>query len=79
MNWIDLLVIGLALLAAASGWRQGVAVALLAFTGVLLGAVVGVRLAPSFVGLVDGAGPRIAVGVGVVVLLIAVGETCGVL
>ena len=79
MNWIDLLVIGLALLAAASGWRQGVAVALLAFTGVLLGAVVGVRLAPSLVGLVDGAGPRIAVGVGVVVLLIAVGETCGVL
>lgn len=79
MNWVDLLVIVLALLAAASGWRQGVVVALLAFTGVLLGAVVGVRIAPSFVGLVDGAGPRIAVGVGVVVLLIAVGETCGVL
>ncbi|MGZ4517089.1 MAG: MarP family serine protease [Mycobacteriaceae bacterium] len=79
MNWVDLLVIVLALLAAASGWRQGVVVALLAFTGVLLGAVVGVRVAPSFVGLVDGAGPRIAVGVGVVVLLIAVGETCGVL
>lgn len=79
MNWVDLLVVVLALLAAASGWRQGVAVALLAFTGVLLGAVVGVRLAPSFVGLVDGAGPRIAVGVGTVVLLIAVGETCGVL
>lgn len=79
MNWVDLLVIVLALLAASSGWRQGVVVALLAFTGVLLGAVVGVRVAPSFVGLVDGAGPRIAVGVGVVVLLIAVGETCGVL
>ena len=79
MNWVDLLVVVLALLAAASGWRQGVAVALLAFTGVLLGAVVGVRLAPTFVGLVDGAGPRIAVGVSTVVLLIAVGETCGVL
>jgi S1-C subfamily serine protease len=79
MNWVDLLVIVLALLAAASGWRQGVAVALLAFTGVLLGAVVGVRLAPTVVGLVDGAGPRIAVGVSTVVLLIAIGETCGVL
>lgn len=79
MNWVDLLVVVLALLAAASGWRQGVAVSLLAFTGVLLGAVVGVRLAPTFVGLVEGAGPRIALGVGTVVLVIAVGETCGVL
>jgi len=79
MNWVDLLVIVLALLAAVSGWRQGVAVALLAFTGVLLGAVVGVRLAPSLVSLVDGAAARIAVGVSTVVLLIAVGETCGVL
>lgn len=79
MNWVDLLVIVLALLAAVSGWRQGVAVALLAFSGVLLGAVVGVRLAPNLISLVDGAGPRIAVGVGTVVFLIAVGETCGVL
>ncbi|WP_127781795.1 MarP family serine protease [Rhodococcus sp. X156] len=79
MNWVDLLVIVLALLAAASGWRQGVAVSLLAFAGVLLGAVVGLRLAPTFVEMVDGAAARIAVGVGVVVMLIAVGETLGVL
>jgi len=79
MNWVDVLVLVLALLAAASGWRQGVATAVLAFTGVLLGAVVGVRLAPVLVASVNGTAARAALGVGVVVLGVAMGETAGVL
>lgn len=79
LNWVDVLVLVLALLAAASGWRQGVATAVLAFTGVLLGAVVGVRLAPLVIEPVHSTAARAALGVGVVVLLVAVGETAGVL
>lgn len=79
MNWVDVLVVALALLAARSGWRQGVVTSLLAFTGVLLGAVVGVRLAPVLVQSVEGTAPRAALGVGIVVLLVAIGETGGVL
>lgn len=78
MTWVDLLVVTLALLAAASGARQGMVVALASFAGVLLGAGTGVRVAPA---LVDGfATPatRLAVGVAIVVLLVALGETLGV-
>ena len=46
MSWVDLVVVVLALLAAVSGWRHGMAVALLSFVGVLGGAILGVRLAP---------------------------------
>lgn len=79
MNWVDLLVLLAALLAAGSGWRHGVVTSLLAFTGVLLGAVVGVRLAPLVVASVEGTAARAAFGVGFVVLLVAVGESTGVL
>ena len=60
LNIVDVLVVLLALLAAASGWRQGVATAVLAFVGVLLGAVVGVRLAPVVVASIDGTVARAA-------------------
>ena len=46
MSWVDLVVIALALVAAISGWRHGMAVALLSFVGVLGGAIIGVRVAP---------------------------------
>lgn len=78
MNWVDLLVVVLALLAGLSGWRQGSATSLLAFTGVVVGAVIGVRVAPSLVALVDGPVARLAVGIGVVVGLVVLGETIGV-
>lgn len=77
LNTVDVLVLLLALLAAASGWRQGVATAVLAFVGVLVGAVVGVRLAPVVVASVDGTVARAALGVVVVVLLVGVGQTVG--
>lgn len=78
MNWVDVLVIGIAVLAAISGARQGVVTAVASFAGVLAGAVVGVRLAPLLVSHVDNPTTRMAIGVGVVVLLVALGETAGV-
>ena len=46
MSWVDVLVVLLAIVAGISGWRHGMAVALLSFVGVLGGAILGVQLAP---------------------------------
>jgi S1-C subfamily serine protease len=78
VSWVDLVVLLLALVAAVSGWRHGMAVALLSFVGVLTGAVLGVRLAPLIAAGVEAPATRIIVSIVVVVLLVALGETTGV-
>ncbi|RRO15058.1 serine protease [Saccharopolyspora rhizosphaerae] len=77
MNWVDLLVVLLALLAAVSGARSGLVTALLSFVGVFVGAVVGLKLAPVVLADVQSPVARLAFGVGIVVLLVAFGETFG--
>lgn len=78
MSWVDLLVIVLALIAGVSGWRHGMAVALLSFVGVLGGAIIGVRLAPLLASGVENPSTRVILSIVVVVLLVALGETTGV-
>ncbi|SHK67177.1 Colicin V production protein [Pseudonocardia thermophila] len=78
MSWVDLVVIGLAVIAAVSGWRHGLAVAALSFIGVLGGAIIGVRLAPVLASGVENETMRVIVSIAVVVLLVALGETTGV-
>jgi S1-C subfamily serine protease len=78
VSWVDVVVVLLALIAAVSGWRHGMAVAILSFIGVLTGAVLGVRLAPLIASGVESPTTRIIVSIGVVVLLVALGETTGV-
>lgn len=78
MNWVDILVVLLAILAALSGARHGVVIALPAFAGVVVGAIAGIQLAPVVVDLFDAAAPRVAFAVGTVVFLVALGETFGV-
>lgn len=78
MNWVDLLVVGLAVLAAISGARQGVITALPAFIGVLLGAIGGIKLAPLIVEHIESTPTRVAFAVAIFVLLVALGETLGV-
>ncbi|MGH3980239.1 MAG: MarP family serine protease [Pseudonocardiaceae bacterium] len=78
MNWVDVLVVVLALTAAASGARQGMVTAVASFTGVLLGAVIGVRLAPMLVSRFENPAGRLVFSVVVVVVLVAFGETLGV-
>lgn len=77
MNWVDLLVVLLALLAAVSGARSGLVTALFSFLGVFVGAVVGLKVAPLLLDRLDSPVARLAFGVGIVVLLVAVGETFG--
>src|SRR5690349_18653406 len=78
MSWVDLVVIALALLAAISGWRHGMAVALLSFVGVLGGAIIGVRVAPLLAEGISNTNTRVIVSVAVVVMLVVLGETTGV-
>jgi S1-C subfamily serine protease len=78
MNWVDVCVLLLAVLAGVSGWRHGMAVALLSFVGVIGGAIIGVQLAPLVAAHVDAPTARVMVSIGVVVLLVALGETTGV-
>lgn len=78
MNWVDLVVVLIAVLAAISGARQGLVIALPAFAGVLLGAVVGVRVAPLLIKDFTNPATRVAFAVAILVLLVALGETFGV-
>lgn len=79
MNWVDVLVLVLALLAGVSGARQGMVTAAASFVGVLAGAVIGVRVAPSLIEGYQSPEVRVALGVSIVIVLIAIGETLGVL
>ncbi|WP_447005235.1 MarP family serine protease [Saccharothrix isguenensis] len=78
MNWVDLLVLALAAIAAMSGARQGMVVALPAFVGVLIGLVLGTQLAPLVVAQFENVVTKVVFAVGIVVLLVALGETLGV-
>jgi S1-C subfamily serine protease/uncharacterized membrane protein required for colicin V production len=78
MNWVDLFVIGLAVLAAVSGARQGVIIALPAFIGVLGGAILGILIAPLVVEQITASPTKVAFAFAIFVLFIALGETLGV-
>jgi len=78
VNWVDVLVLLLALLAAVSGAFQGVIIALPSLVGVVLGAVGGIKLAPLVVDLFTNPVAKVAFAVATVVFLVALGETLGV-
>ena len=78
MSWVDVLVVLLALGAAVSGWRHGLAVAALSFLGVIGGALLGLKLSPLVVGTFEGTTSKVVVSVLIVVALVALGETLGV-
>lgn len=78
MSWVDVLVVLLAILAAVSGWRHGLAVAALSFLGVIGGALLGLKIAPLVVGTFEGDTSKVVVSVLIVVALVAIGETLGV-
>jgi S1-C subfamily serine protease len=78
MSWVDIVVVLLAVAAAISGWRHGLAVAALSFLGVIGGALLGLKIAPLVVGLFEGDTSRVVVSVLIVIALVALGETLGV-
>jgi S1-C subfamily serine protease len=79
VNWVDALVIALALVAIVAGARQGMVTALASLAGVLLGLFVGFKVAPILVDQFSSAVTKVAFTLAILVLLVALGETLGVL
>ena len=77
-QWLDLAVLAVAFVAAISGWRSGALGSLLAFVGVVLGAVAGVLLAPHVVSHIAGARTKLFVTLFLILALVVIGEIAGV-
>ncbi|GAS87570.1 acid resistance serine protease MarP [Mycolicibacterium brisbanense] len=76
--WLDLAIIGIAFVAAISGWRSGALGSLLSFVGVVLGAVAGLLLAPHIVSHIEGPRTKLFASLFLILALVVVGEIAGV-
>lgn len=77
-QWLDLVILAFAFVAALSGLRSGALGSLLSLVGVVLGAVAGVLLAPHIVSHIDGARTRLFATLFLILALVVVGEIAGV-
>lgn len=77
-QWLDIAIIGVALVAAISGWRSGALGSLLSFVGVVLGAVAGVMLAPHLVDHLSSPRAKLFAALFLILALVVVGEVAGV-
>ncbi|MBX7431226.1 acid resistance serine protease MarP [Mycobacterium sp. Y57] len=77
-QWLDIAILGVALVAAVSGWRSGAPGSLLALVGVALGAVAGVLLAPHVVTHLSGPRTKLFITLFLILVLVVVGEIAGV-
>lgn len=75
--WVDLAVLALAALAAASGYRQGAAASVLAFIGVVVGVLAGILLVPHVVDRIDDPRARLITAIVLLVVLVVIGEVAG--
>lgn len=76
-QWLDILIVAIAFVAAISGWRSGALGSLMSFVGVILGAVAGVLLAPHLVDRIDGRAQLFA-ALFLILALVVIGEIAGV-
>ena len=77
-QWLDMAVLGVAFVAAISGWRSGALGSLLSFIGVVLGAVAGVLLAPHIVTHFTGTRTQLFITLFLILGLVVIGEIAGV-
>jgi len=73
VNIVDYALIAFAVLAALSGWRNGLVSGVLSFAGFIGGALVGALIAPRVLGSFDGVVAAV-LGIGIVVVAAAVGN-----
>lgn len=74
---VDVLIVIAVLLAVRVGWRQGALAAVLAAVGIIAGLVLGTVVAPLVMGLTDQAAVRFLLAVGVLILLVGLGQLVG--
>lgn len=77
-QWLDIAVIGVALIAAVSGWRSGALGSLMSFVGVILGAIAGVMLAPHIVSHIHSPRAKLFAALFLILALVVIGEVAGV-
>ncbi|KUI36802.1 acid resistance serine protease MarP [Mycobacterium sp. GA-2829] len=77
-QWLDLLVLAVAFVAAVSGWRSGALGSLMSFIGVVRGAVAGVLLAPHVVTHISGPRTKLFAALFLILALVVIGEIAGV-
>lgn len=77
MNGLDVFLIVILVVAAASGFRRGAALQVFSYTGLLLGLLVGAVIAPRVAGSIEGSGARTGVALGTLLLAGAVGDALG--
>lgn len=77
-HWLDIAIIGVAFIAALSGWRSGALGSVLSFVGVILGAIAGVMLAPHVVGHISAPRAKLIAALILILVLVVVGEVAGV-
>lgn len=77
-QWLDIAIIGVALIAAISGWRSGALGSLMSFIGVVLGAIAGVMLAPHVVSHVSSSRGKLFAALFLILALVVIGEVAGV-
>jgi S1-C subfamily serine protease len=77
-QWLDIAIIGVALIAAISGWRSGALGSVMSFVGVVLGAIAGVMLAPHVVSHVHSPRGKLFTALFLILALVVVGEVAGV-
>lgn len=77
-QWLDIAVIGVALIAAISGWRSGALGSVMSFVGVVLGAIAGVMLAPHIVSHVHSPRGKLFTALFLILALVVIGEVAGV-
>jgi len=74
VNWLDIALLVSAVSFAFSGYRQGFVAGVLAFTGFLIGGVVGLLLAPRLVSSLNPGAGQSLLAVGIVLLCATVGQ-----
>lgn len=77
MNIVDIVLVLLLVLAAFSGYRQGLVTALLTLIGAVGGAMLGIRLAPLLIDQVPDSAAKIAIAIALMVAGVGLGELLG--
>lgn len=75
--WVDVIILVVALLAAASGYRQGAAASAMAFFGVVIGVLAGVLLVPHLVAPIADPRGRMLTAIVLLLGLVILGEIAG--
>lgn len=73
----DGLIVLAVVIALVSGWRQGALSAVLSFTGVVAGLLIGMAVAPFVMELTDQVALRFLLAIGLLVLLVGIGQLVG--